>query len=164
MVQRACPFDMPLAAPVSLRHRRRTDPMHESRSVLITGAGLIAAHAARELQNRGHAVVLYDCNPCGAYLETVLDLERAAIVAGDITDCAALESALKFRRVDCVVHTAALIGTAVLHDLVRGVHTNVVGTMAVAEAAHAAGARRLVHCSSIALYALERLVKEQVAT
>jgi nucleoside-diphosphate-sugar epimerase len=126
-------------------------------TVLITGAGLIGAHIARELQMRGVDVVLYDVAPATDYLSTVLDLDRARVVAGDITNLPELAALVQHYRVEQVVHTAALIGAQVAQQPYRGVQVNVDGTIAVMEAARGGGVKRLIFCSSMAIYDFDRL-------
>src|SRR5689334_10452206 len=59
--------------------------------------------------------------------------------------------------IDVIVHTAALIGSRVSRDPARGVEVNVGGSMAVIEAARRMQARRVVFCSSMAVYDFDRL-------
>lgn len=125
--------------------------------ILITGAGLVGAYTARELQARGHEVVLYSQDIDHAYLATVVDLARTPTVVGDVTDAAKLAETCQAHGVGAIIHTAALIGAPVARQPMLGVSVNVMGSAAVAEAAHCAGVRRLVFCSSVAIYDLERL-------
>lgn len=126
-------------------------------TTLITGAGLIGAHVGHELQARGERVVLYDIAPSKEYLATILALEDAEVLTGDITDLTALTSVVDKQHVDRVVHTAGLIGARVSRQPYRGVQVNVDGTLAVMEAAHLGGVKRLVFCSSMAIYDFDPL-------
>lgn len=110
--------------------------------VVVTGAtGHVGSNLVRALVRRGDQVRVVVRNSVKA-LEG-LELER---VPGDVRDAAALRSA--FEGAEIVYHLAAVIsisGDPTGH--VREV--NVDGTRRVAEAALAAGVRRLVHCSSV---------------
>ena len=132
--------------------------------ILITGAGLVGAYTARELQARGHAVVLYSQAIDHAYLATVVDLARTQTVEGDVTDAAKLTETCQAHGVRALIHTAALIGAPVAREPMRGVAVNVMGSAAVAQAAHCAGVRRVVFCSSVAIYDLERLGANEAIT
>ena len=126
-------------------------------SILITGAGLIAAHAGAELQRRGQAIAFYDLAPDPKYLETVLDMARVQCVTGDIANLPELAAAAQRVGATSLVHTAALIGAPVSRQPYEGVRVNVGGAVAAIEAARLAGVRRLVFCSSVAVYDFERL-------
>lgn len=126
-------------------------------TILVTGAGLIASHIARAVQERNVEIVLYDLTPSHEYLGTVLDVDRARIYSGDITNLPELAHIAQQHRVTSIVHTAALIGARVSREPYRGVEINVGGSIAVIEAARLAGVKRVVFCSSVAVYALDRL-------
>ena len=110
--------------------------------VVVTGAtGHIGANLVRALVARGDDVRVVVRDRVGA-LEG-LDLER---VTGDVRDEASLKAA--FVGAEVVYHLAAVISiSGDRGGQVRAV--NVEGTRRVGEAALAAGARRLVHCSSV---------------
>lgn len=128
-----------------------------NRTVLITGAGLIGAHTARALQAQRVPFLLYDREPSAAYLDTVIGQDQRAVIRGDITDVARLAALAREHDVGCVLHTAGLIGAQVSGHPFRGVEINVAGSMAVIEAARQSGVRRLVFCSSMAVYDFSRL-------
>ena len=127
-----------------------------SGTVLITGAGLIGAHAARALRDAGREVVLYDAEPCPEYLASVAG-DGLTLVAGDVGDRARLEETSSRYGVEVVVHTAGHIGARVADDPHRGVDVNVLGTIAAFEAARRTGATRFVFCSSMAVYDFDAL-------
>lgn len=111
-------------------------------TVLVTGAaGHIGANLVRALLQRGEHVRVLVRSSTKA-LEG-LDVER---VRGDVRDPDAARRAAS--GVEVVYHLAAQISiSGDPTGLVRAV--NVDGTRSVAEAALAAGVRRLVHCSSV---------------
>ena len=51
--------------------------------VLITGAGLIGCHSARELAQRGHNVTLLDINPNQSYIDAIASKRRVSVLRGE---------------------------------------------------------------------------------
>ena len=122
--------------------------------VLITGAGLIGTHTAKELIERGDDLTFFDFAPKRDYIHRVTDRD-VAVIRGDIRDIAALVDAFQQTRAECVVHLAASVGEANISNVYAGFQVNLVGTINVAEAARLTGVRRLVHASTQALYVSE---------
>src|SRR6266850_348688 len=85
-------------------------------NILITGAGLIGSHCARQAVDAGNKVVLFDLSPNRDYLQKVVGKDRADVVAADMRDLPALISAMERHNVDTVVHTAGLIGSRVAEN------------------------------------------------
>jgi UDP-glucose 4-epimerase len=119
--------------------------------VLVTGgAGYIGSHAVRELRDAGHDVAVLD------------DLSRGhrgsvppevPLVRGDLGDVGSLSRALD--GVDAVLHFAGLLSVAdSVADPVSYYRTNVVKGVALLEAMHAAGVRKLVFSSTCAVYGM----------
>jgi UDP-glucose-4-epimerase GalE len=119
--------------------------------VLVTGgAGYIGSHAVRELRDAGHDVAVLD------------DLSRGhrgsvppevPLVRGDLGDVGSLARALD--GVDAVLHFAGLLSVAdSVADPVPYYRTNVVKGLALLEAMHAAGVRKLVFSSTCAVYGM----------
>jgi dihydroflavonol-4-reductase len=117
--------------------------------VVVTGAtGHVGSNLVRALLRRGdHVRVMVRGQQRS--LEG-LEVER---VTGDVRDEASLRAA--FAGAEIVYHLAAVISiSGDANGMVREV--NVEGTRRVAEAALAAGVRRLVHCSSVHAFDLYR--------
>jgi dihydroflavonol-4-reductase len=114
---------------------------------IVTGAsGHVGANVVRTLVAAGEGVRAVDVRRGAAITEPGVEFVR-----GDVLDRPSLVSA--FAGADFVVHLAAKISIAGDPDgSVRRV--NVDGVRNVAEAALAAGVRRLVHCSSLHAYDL----------
>lgn len=117
-------------------------------STLITGAGLIGCHTARLLAERGEAAVLLDLRPAQAAIAGVVSHPRVEVVAGDVTDLELLERLIRSRGVRRIVHTAALLSTAIRQDPLAGVRVNVLGTAQVLELARRHALERVVLASS----------------
>ena len=127
-------------------------------TILITGgAGYIGSHTALEFLNRGHDVVVVD-NLVNSREES---LRRVAKLAGrapefhkvDLLDREGLDRVFASRRIDAVVHCAALkaVGESVSIPLAY-YKNNVGGTVTLCEAMEHAGVRNLVFSSSATVY------------
>jgi len=118
---------------------------------LVTGgAGHVGTNLVDALAADGHHVRVVDIRPPGSGLPASVRWLEA-----DIRDPAAMRTAME--GVDVVFHLAAIISiVGEQRGLVRSV--NVDGCTVVAEAALNAGVRRMVHCSSVHAFDLERSV------
>jgi UDP-glucose 4-epimerase len=119
--------------------------------VLITGAGLIGTHTAKELIERGDDVTFFDFAPRPEYIRRVTGKDLP-VVRGDIRDLAALVDAMQQMRPDCVIHLAASVGEANIHNVYAGFQVNLVAAINVAEAVRLTAVRKLVHASTQAVY------------
>lgn len=113
-------------------------------TVLVTGAGAIGLETAMRLRARGDRVVVADVRPV-ELADTGGDIVAAVC---DIVDRAALDRIIESHGVKAIVHTAALLSTAIRKDPPRGVLVNTVGTVNVLEAARSLGIERVVVASS----------------
>lgn len=115
--------------------------------VLVTGAtGFTGGHLARHLAGRGDSVRALVREPAAA-----ADLFRDGIglATGDVRDRASLDAALS--GVEIVYNIAALYRQAGLREeTYRAVNAEAVGT--IVRRAAAAGARRVVHCSTVGVH------------
>jgi nucleoside-diphosphate-sugar epimerase len=126
-------------------------------NILITGAGLIGAHAARHAIDAGHKVALFDLAPNRDYIQNVVGRDKAEVVAGDMRDLPALLSALEKFSVETIVHTAGLIGARVQENSYTGATNNILGTINVLEAARLRKLRRIVYVSTFGVYEREKI-------
>ena len=121
-------------------------------NILITGAGLIGSHAARQMVDGGNKAVLFDLSPNRDYIAKVVGKDRADVVAANMLDLPALLSALEKFNVDTIVHTAGLIGGRVQENSYTGATNNILGTINVLEAARLRKLRRVVYVSTFGVY------------
>ena len=115
-------------------------------TILVTGAGAIGLKTALMLQERGERVALADVRPID--LDGVEAGEGLTTAICDVLDRPSLDRLIESHGVTAIVHTAALLSTAIRKDPPRGVLVNTVGTANVLEAARAFGLRRVVVASS----------------
>lgn len=119
--------------------------------ILITGAGLIGTHTAKELIERGDDVTFFDFAPRLNYIRHVTGKDLP-VIRGDIRDLAALVDAMQRVRPECVIHLAASVGEANINNVYAGFQVNLVAAINVAEAVRLAAVRKLVHASTQAVY------------
>ena len=132
--------------------------MPEEHRTLVTGAlGCLGAWTLKALLDLGEEPVGFDLGSDDARLRLVLSAEeraRVTLVEGDVTDAAAVGSALDEREITNVVHLAALQVPFCRADPERGARVNVHGTVVVLEAVKARlnRIRGLAYASSTAVY------------
>jgi UDP-glucose 4-epimerase len=123
----------------------------EPRSILVTGgAGYIGAASANALIAGGHRVVILDDLSAG-HADTIPN--EASSVVGSYADGDRMQSLLRDARIDTILHVGALsiVGESVAQPE-RYFKTNLVGSIALLDAAIAVGVKRLVFSSSAAVY------------
>ncbi len=119
-----------------------------ARILLAGGAGYIGSICGRTLAQAGHEVFTFDDLSTGHRVAA-----SGELIVGDIRDRSALQDVLTSRRIDAVMHFAALalVGESVTHPL-RYYDVNVAGTVSLLQAMAGAGVRRLVFSSTCAVY------------
>lgn len=119
--------------------------------VLVTGgAGYVGGVSVEALAAAGHDVVVLDDLSTG---HAAAVAPGARLVVGSYADEAATRELLATERIDAILHCGArsLVGESVA-DPARYYRANVVGGIALLEAARVAGVRRLVFSSTAAVY------------
>jgi len=122
-------------------------------NVLLTGgAGYIGSACLRWLLRHGHEAVAYD-NLSEGNPAAVPGADRRLVV-GDLADTAAMATLMRDRRVDAVMHFAALASVPEsIADPDAYYRVNVLGTKSVLDAMRQAGVPRVVFSSTAATYA-----------
>jgi UDP-glucose 4-epimerase len=124
-------------------------PLHMD-TVVTGGAGFIASNLVDALIARGDRVTVIDNLSTGkrANLEDAL-ARGATLEVADVREADAVREIVAAAHPEVVFHLAAQIDVRYSVDHPRGdAESNVLGTIAVLEAAHAAGARRLINTST----------------
>ena len=120
-------------------------------NILVTGgAGYVGAASVDALVAAGHAVTVIDDLSTGHATAVTGDVR---FVQGSYADQGALETVLREDGIDAILHCAArsLVGESIA-DPARYYRANVVGGVALLEAARAAGVGRVVFSSTAAVY------------
>jgi nucleoside-diphosphate-sugar epimerase len=116
--------------------------------VLITGAtGFTGGHLARTLASRGYAVRALVRDPARA--TSLTGFSGIELAVGALEDRASLDRAAE--GIDVVYHIAAIYRQAGLPEA-RYRAINATAVRSVIEAAAAAGAKRVVHCSTVGVH------------
>ena len=122
----------------------------------ITGAqGCIGSWIVKALTERGDTPFIFDRSEDRRRLEAIIqpaDLDRVQFVAGDVTDVAAVRSALETSGARRIIHLAGLQVPTCKADPVAGAFVNIIGTLNVFESAKAIGTERIVYASSAAVF------------
>ena len=119
---------------------------------LVTGgAGFIGSHLVRAILSRGDEVSVIDDLSTGSERNLADVADRIRFVRASVNDRDALSTAMT--GVDHVLHQAALGSVPrSVADPMATHHANAEGTLAVFEAARAAGVKRVVYASSSSVY------------
>lgn len=126
--------------------------------VLMTGGyGCIGSWVAKRLVDEGREVWIYDLKEDTHRLDLLLDASQKASVhflAGDVADAAAVRRAAEAVGATHLLHMAGLQVPTCRADPMLGARVNVLGTLAVFEAAVALKeqVRRVVYASSAAVH------------
>jgi len=116
------------------------------RTILITGGlGYLGRRFTRHLKEDGFNVLALANNSSE-------DPAECDVIHADITDRDALDTAFSRKKIDAIIHLAAVSEVICANDPVRSFHVNCFGTKNVLDAARAAGIRRVVFMSSFHVY------------
>ncbi len=121
------------------------------RVAVTGGAGYIGSTLIRDLLAKDNEVTSIDNQTTGDYERVRRHLTGAKLLEGDIRESTDLD--VTFRGADAVVHMAALSDLDACNEHPEeAISVNVYGTHQVVEAARRNHVRRLVFCSSAAVY------------
>lgn len=119
-------------------------------NVLVTGGlGVNGAFVVRELVARGHNVVVVDRQEDRSLLGKAADAIELHNI--DIMDRDAMSALLVSRKIEAVIHMAALI-SGLQEDPLKGFNVNAFGAVQLMDAALKSGVKRFVYTSSRAVY------------
>ncbi len=123
-------------------------------TVMITGAGLLATHAAKALADAGEAVFFYDVAPSESYIRLVMEDRPFQLERGDVLDLPQMLHAIDRHHVTGIVHTAAYLPETAKDRPFMATRVTVEGTVNTLEAHRIAKLGRYVLCSTIGIYEL----------
>ena len=107
--------------------------------ILVTGAsGCIGAWVVKQLIDEGATVTALDKGPDRHRLESIIDaedLERVRFITGDVADLDGVRTAVERHGTDGVIHLAGMQVPSCKANPVLGAQVNVLGTLAILEAA-----------------------------
>ena len=118
--------------------------------ILVTGgAGYVGSHCLRHLLKAGHEVVVYD----NLYQGHAAAVPPGLLVQGDLNDRAKLAAVMQERRIEAVMHFAALalVGESVEKPELY-YRNNVLGSFQLLDAMRETGVRKIVFSSTTATY------------
>lgn len=121
------------------------------------GYGCIGSWVAKRLVDTGREVWIFDLNEDTHRLDLILDpgqMSRIHFIAGDVSDAAAVLAAVEQTGATHLLHLAGLQTPTCRAKPILGATVNVIGTLAVFEAALALKdqVRRVVYASSAAVH------------
>lgn len=125
--------------------------------VFVTGgAGYVGSHCVKHLVAHGHEVVVYDSL---VYGHRAAVPSKVKFVKGDLGDAPTLRAALTAGPFDAVMHFAAFayVGESVTEPL-KYYRNNMANTLALLEAMHVVGVRKIVFSSTCATYGVPERV------
>ena len=125
-------------------------------NILVTGgAGYIGSHTARLLDRSGHDVWIYDNLVYGHRSASL----PGKLIEGEIADREKVESVLREKSIDAVVHFAAFafVGESV-EEPHKYYRNNVIGTLELLEGMRAAGVSKIVFSSTTATYGVPETI------
>jgi UDP-glucose 4-epimerase len=124
-------------------------------NILITGGGgFLGVHLADALISAKHNVTLYDLrfSPKQANQSRERTTSNLELVHGDIRDEIHLKEIISKRRIEQIIHLAALLTEECEGHPARGVDINCRGSAVVFEAAIRMGVARVIFGSSVAVF------------
>ena len=127
-------------------------------NLLLTGGlGYIGGHSAISLSNSGHKVFLYD-----SLINSKIDSKdliskilgkRIYFEAGDVLETNKLSNIIKEKKIDAVIHFAALKSPSEsIQYPLKYYQNNISGTISIIEAMEKSGLNKLIFSSSASVY------------
>jgi len=121
-------------------------------TVLITGAGLIATHAAAALAAKGEKIVFYDVTPNLSYIDIVMEGKPYEVEIGDILDLPNILRVINKHNIKGIIHTAGVLPERARANPSLCTRINVEGSVNIFEAHRLIKLRRTVFISTIGVF------------
>lgn len=129
--------------------------MSQKPTILVTGgAGYIGSHAVDALSREGYHPIVLD-NLSYGHPEIVKETLKVELIVGDTNDRDLLDRLFATRKIDAVMHFAALIAVGEsVTEPAKYYYNNVIGTLTLLEAMLAAQIDKFVFSSTCAIYGM----------
>ena len=131
---------------------------------LITGGrGFIGCQVIRQLLAQGHSVLCTAHNLDKTSMHEALtpeEIDKVEIIKADINDTEFMTNLMKERKIEKVIHLAAILGDLAEKDPAEAVRVNILGTISIFNACVAAGVKRCVWASSQSIFGTEEYYKQ----
>ena len=121
-------------------------------TLMITGAGLIATHAAAALVARNKKIVFYDVAPSIPYIDLVMEGLSYSIEVGDVLDLPNILRVIEKYDIEGIIHTAAILPEKARENPSHCTSINVNGAVNIFEAHRLAKLSRTVFVSTIGIF------------
>jgi UDP-glucose 4-epimerase len=132
------------------------------RTLVIGGTGFLGVKVIKRLIKQGEDIVCFDLFKSSPRLSDVASEVR--FIQGDVVRIDEIISVIQEYEIDRIVHLAYLKTAEAEYQLQRAMHSNVMGTNNVFEAARLTGVRRIVYVSSVGYYGLQSSFGERPVT
>lgn len=127
--------------------------------ILVTGgAGFIGVSTVKKLLAQGHKVTIMSRSP-NIYDPEVV--KKVKVIRGDMRRFSDVMKAVSLSKAEIIIHFAYALTAAGEADPLWAIQVNVLGTNNLFEAAQLTGVRRVIFCSSIAVYAPQEMYGER---
>ena len=119
------------------------------RVLIVGGAGYIGSHTVKLLNETDHDVWVYDNLSMGHHQS----VKPEQLIIGDLFDQTLLGQVLEDKKIEAVIHFAALtpVGESV-HNPAKYYQNNIVATLGLLDAMRAGGVKKFVNSSTAAIY------------
>lgn len=123
-------------------------------SVMITGGGMIGSQIAKLFVDAGQKPIVCDVSPQYDVINQIVSLKEIEIVEANVLNYQTLESLVKSKNVDRIVHTAAnpLLNVGAQDNPHNAIQINIMGTANVLEICRKQKLKRMVFLSTAVLY------------
>lgn len=119
--------------------------------ILVTGGtGLLGSAVGEKLIENGLEPVLFDIAPHYEQIKKIKD--KAEVIRGDILELPELLKVIKEKKVEGIIHTAAILLSAARERPYAAIRVNINGTANILEAARIEGIRKVVFSGSASVY------------
>jgi UDP-glucose 4-epimerase len=119
--------------------------------ILVTGGtGLLGSAVGEKLIENGLEPVLFDIAPQYEQIEKIKN--KVELIRGDILEFPELLKVMKAKKVEGIIHTAAILLSAAREIPYEAIRVNILGTANILEAARTEGIQKVIFSGSASVY------------